>query len=78
MFVYLKIIFRNLQSCKAISLEIVKSEYIKLRKINPSIYIGTGKSNQYKQFIKGNKIDVVVDASLSPIQQRNLRKNPSM
>jgi GTP-binding protein HflX len=60
---------------QAISLEVVKSEFIKLRKINPSIYIGTGKSNEYKEFIKDNKIEVVViDVSLSPIQQRNLEK----
>jgi GTP-binding protein HflX len=60
---------------KAIALDVVKSEFIKLRKINPSIYIGTGKSHEYKEFIKDNKIEVVViDASLSPIQQRNLEK----
>jgi GTPase len=60
---------------KAISLEVVKSEVIKLRKINPSLFIGTGKAEEYQEFVTENEIEVVViDASLSPIQQRNLEK----
>jgi GTP-binding protein HflX len=60
---------------KAISLEIVDSEIIKLRKINPSIYIGKGKSEELKEIVKENKIEVaVIDTALSPVQQRNLEK----
>ena len=60
---------------KAISLEVVKSEFIKLRKINPSLFIGKGKGEEYQEFVEENEIEVVViDASLSPVQQRNLEK----
>lgn len=60
---------------KAISLEVVRSEIVKIRKVNPSLFIGKGKCDEFKELVKANEIEVVVvDASLSPVQQRNLEK----
>ena len=63
---------------KAISLEVVQSEIVKLRKINSSLFLGSGKVNEFKEIVSANKIEIaVIDASLSPIQQRNLEKSLS-
>jgi len=47
----------------------------KIRKINPALYIGTGKANQLAQRVKRFKADVVVfDNDLSPNQIREIEK----
>ncbi len=47
----------------------------KIRKINPALYIGTGKANQLAQRVRRFKADVVVfDNNLSPNQIRELEK----
>ncbi len=58
---------------EAINLDIIFSEIIKLREIKPATYIGGGYVDQITQRVKEDKIELVlVDASLSPVQQRNL------
>ena len=57
----------------AIRLEIIFSEIVKVREIKPATFIGGGYVDELTLKIKENDIDLVlVDASLSPIQQRNL------
>ena len=47
----------------------------KLQTPNPKTFIGTGKLNEVKSFIKTNKIDLVIfDDELSPSQLRNIEK----
>ena len=41
--------------------------------IDPKFYVGTGKAEEIKNAVEINQADVViVDASLSPVQERNL------
>ncbi len=47
----------------------------KLEKPDKSTFIGSGKVKEIEEFVKENKIDVVIfDDELSPSQQRNLEK----
>ena len=60
---------------EAIHLEVVFSDMIALSNIRPATYIGTGSVNNLSDIIKDDKIDVlIVDCTLSPVQQRNLEK----
>ena len=60
---------------QAIWLDVVYSEIVKLREIKPSIFFGNGFLERLQTQIVEKQIDlVIVDASLSPIQQRNLEK----
>jgi GTP-binding protein HflX len=46
-----------------------------LRQIRPATLIGTGRVEELAERVKSEKIDlVVVDAALSPVQQRNLER----
>jgi GTP-binding protein HflX len=57
----------------AIRLEVVFSEISKLRLVRPATYLGGGYVDQLSEQIKEHNIELVlVDASLSPVQQRNL------
>lgn len=57
--------------CKACNIEVVKKCIQKLDKINPSLYIGTGKVQDIKEQL--NDIDIVIfDEELSPLQVKNL------
>jgi GTP-binding protein HflX len=57
----------------AIGLEIVFSEIIKVREIKPATFIGGGHTETLAARVKAEKIDLLlVDASLTAIQQRNL------
>ncbi len=59
----------------AIELEIVFSEIIKVREIKPATFIGGGHVETLKQRVKDDDLDLIlVDASLTAIQQRNLEK----
>ena len=59
----------------AINLEIVHSEIIKLKAIKPSTYFSKGFIDKFKPLINDKQISLmVIDALLSPIQQRNLEK----
>jgi len=47
----------------------------RVEKPDPSTFIGSGKVKEIEQYIKENKIDIVVfDDELSPAQQRNIEK----
>jgi GTP-binding protein HflX len=53
----------------------VKKFIQRLDKPNSSTYIGSGKLDEIKQFVKGHNIDIVVfDDELSPSQIRNIEK----
>ncbi len=59
----------------AINLEIISSEIVKVRDVRPATYIGGGYVNNLSEQVKLQKIELVlIDASLSPVQQRNLEK----
>ena len=59
----------------AIELDVVHAEVIALSKVRPATYLGGGAVERLAGTIKGLEGDVViVDAALSPVQQRNLEK----
>ena len=60
---------------KACNIEVVCTFTQNLDKINPSLYIGSGKVEEIKEFINNNEIDLVIfNNELSPSQLRNLQK----
>jgi GTP-binding protein HflX len=60
---------------RAISLKIIAAEIVPLSRQTPATYIGKGKVESYQSLIAAEEIEVVVvDTSLSPVQQRNLEK----
>jgi len=59
----------------AISLEIIEAIIVPITTIRPATYIGKGKTDEVRSFIKANDVELaILDCSLSPIQQRNLEK----
>jgi GTP-binding protein HflX len=59
----------------AIELDVVHAEVIALSKVRPATYLGGGAVERLAETIKRLEGDVViVDAALSPVQQRNLEK----
>ena len=59
----------------AINLEVVHQEIIRLRNVKPATLIGQGVLERLRpQLIEKKAELLIVDASLSPIQQRNLEK----
>ena len=59
----------------AIGLKIVHKEILKLQEIKPATYLGSGQVEKLSHFIADNEVKlVIVDAALSPIQQRNLER----
>ncbi|MEM7044405.1 MAG: GTPase HflX, partial [Pseudomonadota bacterium] len=59
----------------AIDLEVIDGVLLPLRQIRPSTLIGPGRVEELAERIKSDKVDlVIVDAALSPIQQRNLER----
>lgn len=60
---------------EAIGLECIITSIAPLSKIHPATLIGKGKVEEFKAQIVAEEIEiVVVDASLSPLQQRNLEE----
>ena len=60
---------------EAIKLEIVSSEIVRVREIKPATFIGGGHVETLAHRVKDEHIDLLlVDAALSPIQQRNLER----
>jgi len=58
---------------EALDLDVVRSEAIPLRRINPGSYLGGGRVEALKAEAEAARVDVIIiDASLSPVQQRNL------
>ena len=59
----------------AINLDVAFSQIVKIRQIRPDAYFGKGTIERFKQEIEEKDVELlIVDASLSPIQQRNLEK----
>lgn len=64
-----------MELAKAISLDVIYDQLIALRKISPATYIGKGIIADIKELALAENPDVIiVNASLTPIQQRNLEK----
>ena len=59
----------------AINLKVIHREAVRVDKIQPATLIGKGVAERFGEFIKSHDIDLVImDTSLSPVQQRNLEK----
>jgi GTP-binding protein HflX len=59
----------------AIRLDIVFSEVVRVREIRPATYIGAGHVEALASRVKAEQIELLlVDAPLTPIQQRNLER----
>lgn len=57
----------------AIDLDVVHREVVRLARIVPATYLGSGVVARFRDLIEALEIDVVVfDGALSPVQQRNL------
>ena len=60
---------------RAIDLDVADGVVLPLREIRPATLIGPGRVDELAGRIEAEKIDlVIVDAALSPIQQRNLER----
>ena len=59
----------------AIHIDLVDSKWVKLREIRPGTFIGVGLIEELEPVFADKGIElVIVDANLSPIQQRNLEE----
>ncbi len=59
----------------AINLDVCHSEIVRIRQIRPDAYFGSGLIERLREIVAERKIELlVVDADLTPIQQRNLEK----
>jgi GTP-binding protein HflX len=59
----------------AIRLDIVHSEIVRVREVRPSTFLGGGQVEALAERVEADEIELVlVDAALSPIQQRNLER----
>ncbi|MBA3911173.1 MAG: GTPase HflX [Rhodobacter sp.] len=56
-------------------LELCGGEVVRLARVHPATLIGSGKVEELKTRLKADEIDLVlVDGTVSPVQQRNLEK----
>lgn len=61
---------------QALELEIASAEAAPLRQISPRTYFGAGRVERLKEQVESLAVGVVViDAALSPVQQRNLEQD---
>lgn len=59
----------------AIHVDLVDSKWVKLREIRPATFIGGGLIEELEPYFAEKGIElVIIDANLSPIQQRNLEE----
>ncbi|MGH6930804.1 MAG: GTPase HflX [Dongiaceae bacterium] len=59
----------------AIKLAVIHAEVVRLGKYQPSTLIGSGAVARHAELVKTEHVDlVVIDAPLSPVQQRNLER----
>jgi len=59
----------------AINLNIVYQEIVKIREIKPSLFLSAGILDRLQPIFKEKEVELlVIDSSLTPIQQRNLEK----
>ena len=60
---------------KSLNINVLYSEFFKLRNPSPGNFLSTGHLLNCKEIIKKNKIDLLIfNNDLTPIQQRNLEK----
>lgn len=60
---------------RALDLDVVRTEPVLLRRVSPGLFFGAGKADALAEAAVQDRLDVVVvDAALSPVQQRNLEK----
>jgi GTP-binding protein HflX len=60
---------------RAIDLDVAQSGIVTLNDVRPATYIGSGKVDEIAGLVKTHEAGIVVlDCSLSPVQQRNLEK----
>ncbi len=60
---------------EAIRLDVVSSEVVRVREVRPATFIGGGHVDTLARLVKDEHVNLLlVDASLSPIQQRNLER----
>ncbi len=60
---------------EALDLDVVRADLAPMRQIAPGAYFGAGRVEALAEEVKASEIDVVVvDASLTPAQQRNLER----
>ncbi len=60
---------------RAISLDVIESGLVPISRIRPSTFFGSGKVEELQALIRAGNIElVIVDHSLSPVQQRNLER----
>ena len=73
---YFEVELNELNSlAQACNIKVVKTFTQNLDKINPSLYIGTGKVYEINEYINSNDIDLVIfNNELSPSQLRNIQK----
>ena len=73
---YFEIELNELNSlAQACNIKVIKTFTQNLDKINPSLYIGTGKVYEINEYIKSKDIDLVIfNNELSPSQLRNIQK----
>jgi len=58
---------------KAIRVDVTFSDVVKVREIRPGTFLGSGTVEAIAQKVKDNDVELLlVDAALSPVQQRNL------
>jgi GTP-binding protein HflX len=59
----------------AIHLDVVATEIIRVSKVTPATYLGSGKVDEIKKLVEDQDIELVIaDCALSPVQQRNLER----
>ena len=60
---------------RAIDLDVVHGEVVRLSRLRPSTLLGSGAVERLKALIEAEEIGLaVVDWALTPVQQRNLEK----
>lgn len=61
---------------RAIALDVVHGETVTIARVRPSTLFGTGQVERYAALVSAEEIGiVVVNAPLTPVQQRNLERN---
>lgn len=61
---------------QAINLDVIEQEIVKVREVRPAIFFGNGFLEKLSQIFNQKEITLlIVDTSLTPIQQRNIEKN---
>ena len=60
---------------KSLNINVLHSEFLKLRNPSPGNFLSKGHISKFKEIIRGYKIDLLIfNNNITPIQQRNLEK----